>query len=1143
LLGLGCAKPSGDFRSGDQIRQPLPEAEHAEVQSDPGYGYQYQYAIKISNYDTILPLHKTLTLIPTVQRVIHEGLQDNSKLSTEELQDWQIRYRIDGKPLFPEPQQGIQKVELQLDTFRGHNGYKILETEFTNEKYAKKYVLSKRVYLDEHAPKVFFSVTRQISSPLELQWPAHKDKYLNGEETITGMMIGWSVNDDISVDESSFAVFSCRNDVISPTIKPQQFLDRGCRQEYNATQLQQLTQKHGQQSLEVVYPLDQAAQEMDSRTFLFYAHDKVGNETYQFLGNSKQDKKRLSATLLPVVATDSPHILSVDPQDKRLFYSKSRELFLRPVLKTHGTHGDEKEVPLTQAAEQDWQLYLSRDGVSYQQLAFASNSVQETGLFRLAAQCQEESCPTIETFTSYVSAENLQSPSELLRIKYDDTPPQVSDLQIQVEGNLLLKGRRVHLQWKVDDPEGSPLRGYQVSIRRLSDVEKRAEDEKKQSLLPESEYFVETYRVLFPANSTIRTDSISSYFVWGEHGNYNAQGKRNNSGKDWSGNNSKAELFDVFVSVIDAAGNVSKVTSARYYPQIFNAALVTQDVKCLFCHMHVYGDIVGIDFPSAPHGNPGLIHGHAGRGLMVEGKMIANNQVPLLEVDDYYETPWEYAKKYMASRTDSGEPFESLRDSVKNYLNQAEPSQNDKNQIEQAYRTYQTSLPAEELKIRQWQAGLFRTRAVFGTVSNYDEEKEALRVFPRDKDGKIGMPDIDVDSLREKMQGTLRVTLHDRNGQVLRPFFIDRTFTGNMYLAGTREKPIQIRGEVFIEGNIILKGYFEGRGTIYAHNIFIVDDLVAMDSPFPFPKPDYRNGSFEPARQRAIEILQKEPHMDSLYLGAILTQEDRNKDSVDRRSGQITIGGPGRYDWGRVYPFQRNFPKKKSSDEVYADLRQEENRYVGGEEGYLGLGVLREYREFLQLNQQLSPFQEIRSGSMRTYPRTAWWSKHGRKEIDVARVDSYLYAATGLSWQSYANFLLNGGFMSPEVKLTSGLVHRFVGHVSRYIQDWEHQAYDVPSYQDPEAWKEDGSYNYPWRIINSNTEGFDVATRQKNPKNSMPMWSNWIRYDFRLQVGGPGFESLRAYFNYSNRHLQDNQAIQLSIPETCDPFLDSSCKP
>ena len=62
--------------------------------------------------------------------------------------------------------------------------------------------------------------------------------------------------------------------------------------------------------------------------------------------------------------------------------------------------------------------------------------------------------------------------------------------------------------------------------------------------------------------------------------------------------------------------------------------------------------------------------------------------------------------------------------------------------------------------------------------------------------------------------------------------------TGCLILIGTSNNPIRISGVVVARGDIYIKGYYTGAGTLYAgRNIYVLDNLIAVNPPS-WPHPD-----------------------------------------------------------------------------------------------------------------------------------------------------------------------------------------------------------------------------------------------------------------------------------------------------------------
>lgn len=60
-------------------------------------------------------------------------------------------------------------------------------------------------------------------------------------------------------------------------------------------------------------------------------------------------------------------------------------------------------------------------------------------------------------------------------------------------------------------------------------------------------------------------------------------------------------------------------------------------------------------------------------------------------------------------------------------------------------------------------------------------------------------------------------------------------FESNKVLVGSDAAPTDVSGDIYIEGDLIIKGRYKGAGTIYVSgNVYIPANLTAMNSPFPF---------------------------------------------------------------------------------------------------------------------------------------------------------------------------------------------------------------------------------------------------------------------------------------------------------------------
>ncbi|MEY4065719.1 MAG: hypothetical protein RIR26_1927 [Pseudomonadota bacterium] len=314
-------------------------------------------------------------------------------------------------------------------------------------------------------------------------------------------------------------------------------------------------------------------------------------------------------------------------------------------------------------------------------------------------------------------------------------------------------------------------------------------------------------------------------------------------------------------------------TGNKTAPQkLFNAAILTQSVQCLFCHMRVEGDVGGLHFPSDSELHPGT-----GTDLKITGTLFATNDIPSL-------------------------------------LSQMD--------IASAY------------------------------VSNY--KNSGLKVFPTTKNaaGEIVFPEVRKNLISGKTKGTLKL------GSTV----IENQHSGHLTLVASQQ-PIEVSGEVFIDGDLIIGGPYTGLGTVYARNIFIAKDLKGTHVPFPFstdPK--------EAQREAQTALSEKK---DGLYLFAL---------------GQITVGFP-----------DRGVLKRKS--EWHSEIMGKDGVSVEDPpisiSAYKALGEKKHCSMALKLDADSS-------------------------SVLVNQVDAFLYASDYLLWRTCDGYVLNGGFVSPHVALLSG---------------------------------------------------------------------------------------------------------------------------
>jgi hypothetical protein len=415
-------------------------------------------------------------------------------------------------------------------------------------------------------------------------------------------------------------------------------------------------------------------------------------------------------------------------------------------------------------------------------------------------------------------------------------------------------------------------------------------------------------------------------------------------------------------------GETSNVVSTAWAPTIFNAAILTRTVQCLFCHIKVEGDVGGIEFPDQ-------VHSASATGLAILGKLYATNAIP-----------WIFK-----TGVPNGSPV-----------------------------------------------------ATNGFAENYANAEK--KIFPkRDENGVIDFPKISRSLIRSSVEGKL-TSFASTNGA--RDNVISKIHSGSLFIDGS-QKPFEISGEVFVEGDLVLRGSYKGQGTIYAKNIYIIGDLKALKSPFPFPSTE------DAAMDHARASLAKGD--DALYLAAL---------------DQIWVS---EYDEkGIGAESTRRFAFESAG--IEAPDRSSLFNMFGGE------------ARLLKASQKpLQPSDYVNS----TPQHEAWtFDVPDRFRMDVSRVDAFLFAGDGLVWRNHGNWLLNGGFISPKAAMSSK-IQQATG--SWWCTPGGAKVFDAP------LSSPDGCGSKPAVLV--------------NPRNGLPTHTNVIRFDYRLRAGGPGYESIRSLFD------------------------------
>lgn len=94
---------------------------------------------------------------------------------------------------------------------------------------------------------------------------------------------------------------------------------------------------------------------------------------------------------------------------------------------------------------------------------------------------------------------------------------------------------------------------------------------------------------------------------------------------------------------------------------------------------------------------------------------------------------------------------------------------------------------------------------------------------------------------------------------------IKKKHSGNLVLIGTDSDPIELDGDVFVDGDLVIGGVYKGIGTIYVSGVIAIpQDLKAKKSPFPYPEGE------DAAAKRASKVV-KDDTYDGLGLASAKT--------------------------------------------------------------------------------------------------------------------------------------------------------------------------------------------------------------------------------------------------------------------------------
>lgn len=124
--------------------------------------------------------------------------------------------------------------------------------------------------------------------------------------------------------------------------------------------------------------------------------------------------------------------------------------------------------------------------------------------------------------------------------------------------------------------------------------------------------------------------------------------------------------------------------------------------------------------------------------------------------------------------------------------------------------------------------GIYAWNQIIGTPSNTGHPSDKYQGLKGSAVPQIRMPNLTNLTMYEEIAKSTNSNITIDGVVVCDGVYGDNESKKNLYLEGTYEKPIVITGTIVVKGDVILRGYYKGQGSIYAaRNIYLPQRLLS----------------------------------------------------------------------------------------------------------------------------------------------------------------------------------------------------------------------------------------------------------------------------------------------------------------------------